>query len=71
MKRPAIQRKRQIAGRSVLFGCNLAVLPRHPADLAAHLHSMPAILGCGDMLKHCPIRHSGKAGVLTLLSAEG
>ena len=48
----------------VLCGYDFAVLPRHPSDLASNNHRMPAVSGGGDMLEHCPIRHSGNAGII-------
>ena len=54
-----------------LSSCDFAVLPGYPAHLAAHLHSMPAVSGGSDMLKHCPIRNGSDTGVIRTITPVG
>ena len=46
-----------------LFGCDLAILPGNPADLASNLHGLPAVEGAGHVLKRRARRYSGDAAV--------
>ena len=55
---------------AALCGCNLAVVPGHPAHLATNLHDMPAVESSSDMVELriasdgsdtgiiCPISHT-------------
>ena len=55
-------------GLAVLCGCDFAVLPGHPSDLAGDFHSVPAVSGSGDMLERRPVRHSGYAGIIRAIA---
>ena len=61
-------RKNQTAGLFALLSYDITVLSGHPANLTAHLHSMPAVNGDGDVLEHCPIRHGSDAGVIRTIA---
>ena len=54
-----------------LYSCDFAVLPGYPAHQTAHLHSMPAVSGGSDMLKHCPIRNGSDTGVIRTITPVG
>ena len=46
-----------------LFGCDLAILPGNPADLASNLHGLPAVEGAGHVLTRCAWCDGGDAAI--------